>query len=76
MLKQDDLIEKVKIYNPFLNSKTLTKAYNFALEAHKNQKRDSGDPYSIHPLAVANILCDLKLDTTTIATGLLHDTID
>ena len=76
MLKQEDLIEKIKVYNPFLNSKTLSKAYNFALEAHKNQKRDSGDPYSIHPVAVAGRLCDLKLDSTTIATGLLHDTIE
>ena len=54
----------------------LTKAYNFALNAHENQKRDSGDPYLIHPVAVADILCDLKLDSATITTGLLHDTIE
>ena len=76
MLNQEDLIKKVKNYNRFLNSKTLTKAYSFALEAHKNQKRDSGDPYLIHPVAVADILSDLKLDSATIATGLLHDTIE
>ena len=46
------------------------------LNAHKNQKRDSGDPYLIHPVAVADILSDLKLDSATIATGLLHDTIE
>jgi len=76
MPNQDDLIKKVKIYNRFLNPKTLSKAYKFALKAHENQKRDSGDPYLIHPVAVANILSDLKLDSATIATGLLHDTIE
>ena len=76
MLNRDDLIKKVKTYNKFLNPETLSKAYNFALNAHKNQKRDSGDPYLSHPVAVANILTDLKLDSATIATGLLHDTIE
>ena len=76
MLNQEELIKKVKVYNPFLNHKTLLKAYTFAVNAHKNQKRDSGDPYLIHPVAVADILSDLKLDSATIATGLLHDTIE
>ena len=76
MLKPDDLINKVKSYNKFLNPETLNKAYNFAVKAHGNQKRHSGDPYVIHPVAVANILTDLKLDSATIATGLLHDTIE
>ena len=76
MLNQEDLIKKVKTYNPFVNHNALLKAYTFALKAHKNQKRDSGDPYLTHPVAVANILSDLKLDSATIATGLLHDTIE
>jgi len=76
MLKQEELIKKVKSYNPFLNPKTLSKAYTFALKAHKYQTRDSGDPYLIHPVAVAGILSDLKLDSATITTGLLHDTIE
>jgi len=76
MLNQEDLIKKVKSYNKFLNPKTLSKAYSFALDAHKNQKRDSGDPYLSHPVAVADILTELKLDSATIATGLLHDTIE
>ena len=76
MLKSDDLINKVKSYNKFLNPETLNKAYQFAIKAHENQKRDSGDPYVIHPVAVANILTELKLDSATIATGLLHDTIE
>ena len=76
MLKSDDLINKVKSYNRFLNPDTLTKAYDFALKAHEKQKRAEGSPYIIHPIAVANILTELKLDSATIATGLLHDTIE
>jgi len=76
MLKSEELINKVKSYNKFLNPETLTKAYKFALNAHKTQKRDEGVPYIIHPVAVADILTDLKLDSATIATGLLHDTIE
>ena len=76
MLKSDDLINKIKIYNKFLNPETLTKAYEFAVKAHADQKRHSGDPYVIHPVAVADILTELKLDSATIATGLLHDTLE
>ena len=76
MLKSEELIKKVKSYNKFLNPETLNKAYEFALKAHKTQKRDEGIPYIIHPVAVANILTDLKLDSATITTGLLHDTIE
>ena len=76
MLNSNDLINKVKVYNKFLDAKRLNKAYDFAIKAHINQKRASGDPYSMHPIAVANILTELKLDSATIATGLLHDTIE
>ena len=71
-----DLINKIKSYNRFFNKDTLSKAYEFAVNAHKNQKRKSGDPFVNHPLAVANILSDLRLDSATIVTGLLHDTIE
>ncbi len=76
MLNSNDLVDKVKTYNKFVNPETLTKAYDFALKAHEKQKRDEGSPYIIHPIAVANILTELKLDSATIATGLLHDTIE
>ena len=76
MLNSQDLINKVKVYNKFLNPERLDKAYNFAIKAHQNQKRASGDPYSVHPIEVANILTELKLDSATITTGLLHDTIE
>jgi RelA/SpoT family (p)ppGpp synthetase len=76
MLNSEELINKVKVYNKFLNPEKLNKAYDFAVKAHENQKRASGDPYSVHPIEVANILTDLKLDSATITTGLLHDTIE
>ncbi|MBD1152385.1 bifunctional (p)ppGpp synthetase/guanosine-3',5'-bis(diphosphate) 3'-pyrophosphohydrolase [Pelagibacterales bacterium SAG-MED22] len=76
MLDSNELINKVKVYNKFLNHERLDKAYNFAVKAHQNQKRASGDPYSVHPIEVANILTELKLDSATITTGLLHDTIE
>jgi RelA/SpoT family (p)ppGpp synthetase len=76
MINNSELIAQIKSYNKFLNSESLNKAYNFALVAHQNQKRDEGVPYIIHPVAVAKILTDLKLDSATITTGLLHDTIE
>ncbi len=76
MLNNEELIKKVRSYNRFLDPVSLTKAYNFALKAHKNQRRDMGEPYIIHPVAVADILTELKLDSATITTGLLHDTIE
>ena len=66
MLNSEDLINKVKVYNKFLNPEKLNKAYNFAVKAHSNQKRASGDPYSVHPIEVANILTELKLDKIAI----------
>jgi RelA/SpoT family (p)ppGpp synthetase len=76
MINSDQLLSKIKSYNKFSNIGPLNKAYNFALEAHKNQKRVSGIPYIAHPIAVADILVELKLDSATIITGLLHDTIE
>jgi RelA/SpoT family (p)ppGpp synthetase len=76
MIDNNQLIDEIKSYNKFLNVDTVNKAYHFALEAHQNQKREEGVPYIIHPVAVAKILTDLKLDSATITTGLLHDTIE
>ena len=76
MINSEQLLSKIKSYNKFSNIGPLNKAYNFALEAHKNQKRVSGIPYIAHPIAVADILAELKLDSATIITGLLHDTIE
>ena len=76
MNNSEELLNKIQSYNKFSNLGPLSKAYNFALEAHKNQKRVSGLPYIVHPIAVADILAELKLDSATIITGLLHDTIE
>ena len=76
MINNNELINEIESYNKFLNHDSLNKAFKFAIDAHKNQKRDEGVPYIIHPVAVAKILTDLKLDSATITTGLLHDTIE
>src|SRR3981189_112866 len=76
MMRQYDLIERVRRYNPSTSEALLNRAYVYAMKAHGEQKRASGDPYFSHPLEVAAILTDLKLDDSTIAAALLHDTIE
>jgi RelA/SpoT family (p)ppGpp synthetase len=76
MMRQYDLIERVRRYNPHTSEALLNRAYVYAMKAHGEQKRASGDPYFSHPLEVAAILTDLKLDDATIAAALLHDTIE
>jgi GTP diphosphokinase / guanosine-3',5'-bis(diphosphate) 3'-diphosphatase len=76
MMRQYDLVEKVKAYNPNANEDLLNRAYVYAMKAHGEQTRASGDPYFSHPIEVAAILTDLKLDDATIAAALLHDTIE
>jgi GTP diphosphokinase / guanosine-3',5'-bis(diphosphate) 3'-diphosphatase len=76
MMRQYELIDRVKQYNPATNEDLLNRAYVYAMQAHGKQQRDSGDPYFSHPLEVAAILTDLKLDDATIAAALLHDTIE
>ena len=75
-MQQPDFIKNIKSKNRDANQSLIEKAYFFALEAHKSQKRYSGDPYISHPVKVAEILTNLKLDTATIITGLLHDTVE
>src|SRR6185436_11116052 len=76
MMRQYDLIDRVRRYNPKTNEPLLNRAYVYAMKAHGEQKRASGDPYFSHPLEVAAILTDHKLDDATIAAALLHDTIE
>ena len=75
-MQQQDFIKSIKSKDSDANQSLIEKAYFFALEAHKSQKRYSGDPYISHPVKVAEILTNLKLDTATIITGLLHDTVE
>ncbi|WP_205479619.1 RelA/SpoT family protein [Sphingomonas arenae] len=76
MLRQYELIERVRSYDPDADEALINRAYVFSMKAHGSQTRASGDPYFSHPIEVAGILTDLKLDDETIATGILHDTIE
>jgi GTP pyrophosphokinase len=76
MIRQFELVERVKSYDPGTNEDALNRAYVFAMKAHGAQTRASGDPYFSHPLEVAGILTDLKLDASTIITALLHDVVE
>ena len=76
MLRQYELVERVRAYDPDVNEELLNRAYVFSVKAHGTQKRASGDPYFSHPIEVAGILTDLHLDDETIATAILHDTIE
>jgi len=76
MMRQYELVDRVRRYNPATNEALLNRAFVYAMKAHGSQKRASGDPYFSHPLEVAAILTDLKLDDATIAAALLHDTIE
>ena len=76
MLRQYELIERVKAYNPDSDEALINRAYVFSMQKHGSQKRASGDPYYSHPIEVAGILTSLRLDDQTIVTGMLQDTIE
>jgi GTP diphosphokinase / guanosine-3',5'-bis(diphosphate) 3'-diphosphatase len=76
MMRQYELVERVKRYNPVADEALLNRAYVYAMLAHGSQTRASGDPYFAHPLEVAAILTDLKLDDATIVAAVLHDTVE
>ena len=76
VLRQYELVDRVLDYDPSADEALLNRAYVFSMQAHGSQKRASGDPYFSHPIEVAGILTDLRLDDETIATAILHDTIE
>ncbi len=76
MIRQYELVDKVRSYDPKVDEDLLNRAYVYSMKAHGNQMRASGDPYFSHPLEVASILTEMKLDSASIATALLHDTIE
>ena len=75
-IRVGDLVEKVQAYHPTADVEMIRRAYDFSAAVHKGQKRLSGEPYLIHPIAVAGIIADLKLDVPSIVSGLLHDTLE
>jgi len=76
MIRQYELVARVKAYDPSADEGALNRAYVFSMKAHGSQTRASGDPYFSHPVEVAGILSELKLDCASIVTGLLHDTVE
>ncbi|MFI5021259.1 MAG: HD domain-containing protein, partial [Alphaproteobacteria bacterium] len=76
MIRQYELVERVKSYDPHADEDKLNRAYVFSMKAHGSQTRESGDAYFSHPLEVAGILTRYKLDDDTIVTALLHDTVE
>src|ERR1700690_957017 len=76
MIRFEDLLEKVRAYSPDADVELLRRAYVFSAFEHRGQVRHSGEPYLIHPLAVADFLADMKLDVVAISAGLLHDVVE
>src|SRR5207253_4508935 len=76
MIRFEDVVEKVRAYSPDADVELLRRAYVFSAFEHRGQVRHSGEPYLIHPLAVADFLADMKLDAVAIAAGLLHDVVE
>ena len=72
----DDLYQKIQAYNTAVEGDKLQRAFDFGRQAHDGQVRASGEPYFFHPIAVANILADMRLDLDTVITALLHDTVE
>ena len=76
MMRQTELVERVASYNPNYDEDLLNRAYVYAMHQHRHQTRQSGAPYFTHPLEVAAIVTDLKLDQDSVVAALLHDTIE
>src|SRR3954464_14316653 len=76
MLMIDDLVARIRAYQPNADVDLLRKAYDFSSVAHRGQTRKSGDPYFSHPASVAGIITELKLDTASVCAGLLHDVVE
>jgi GTP diphosphokinase / guanosine-3',5'-bis(diphosphate) 3'-diphosphatase len=76
MLRQYELVERIRDYDPDADEGLINRAYVFTVQKHGSQLRASGDPYFSHPVEVAGILTELRLDTETIITALLHDTLE
>ena len=76
MIRFEDLLDRVRDYNPDADLELLRRAYVFSAREHKGQVRHSGEPYLVHPLEVADILAGMKLDAVCVAAGLLHDVVE
>src|SRR5271169_3470925 len=76
MLQVEHLIDRVRAYQPSVDSELIQKAYDYSFRMHAGQTRKSGQPYIVHPVSVAGILADLRLDAASVCAGLLHDVVE
>ncbi|HTB71871.1 MAG TPA: HD domain-containing protein, partial [Polyangiaceae bacterium] len=76
MLQVEHLIQRVKAYQPSVDSELIQRAYDYSFRMHAGQTRKSGQPYIVHPVGVAGILADLRLDAASVCAGLLHDVVE
>src|SRR3954466_5699727 len=76
MIRFEDILDRIESYKPDYDEELLQRAYIFSAREHRGQVRSSGEPYLVHPLNVAYILADMRLDETSIAVGLLHDVLE
>jgi len=76
MIRLEDILDAVESYKPDVDEELIRRAYVFSAMAHKDQTRRSGEPYLVHPLNVAMILAEMKLDESSICVGLLHDVLE
>ncbi len=76
MLQVTDIIQRVQAYQPAADAQLITRAYDYSFRMHAGQKRKSGEPYIVHPISVAGIITDLRLDTASVCAGLLHDVVE
>src|SRR5271167_4636223 len=76
MLQAEQLIDRVRAYQPSVDSELIQKAYDYSFRMHAGQTRKSGQPYIVHPVGVAGILADLRLDAASVCAGLLHDVVE
>ena len=76
MLQAEDLIQRVRAYQPLVDEQLVRRAYDYSYRAHLGQTRKSGDPYFVHPTNVAGIITELRLDAASVCAGLLHDVVE
>src|SRR4029077_14634612 len=76
MLQVDQLIERIRTYQPSVDADLIQRAYDYSYRMHAGQRRKSGQPYIVHPVSVAGIIADLRLDGASVCAGLLHDVVE
>ncbi|MEI7894588.1 MAG: HD domain-containing protein, partial [Myxococcales bacterium] len=76
MLEVHEIISRVRDYQPEADADLITRAYDYSCKMHEGQRRKSGDPYVIHPITVAGLITELRLDTASVCAGLLHDVVE